>query len=80
MSELRNEVRELVQRIYDDAQLDGYVRNDDICDELGDYFDDVQDSSDDVLKQAYELARSAHEVDYSVAMQQLKAAVDLLTA
>jgi len=80
MSELRNEVRELVQEIYNAALHEGYVCNDDICDELGDYFDAVQDSNDEELTEAYKLARSAHEQDYSVAMQQLKTAVDLLAA
>jgi len=80
MSELRDDVREQVREIYDAALRDGYVSDDDICDELGDFFDDVQDSGDGVLKRAYTLARSALEEEHGVAMERLKGALDMLEA
>jgi len=41
MSELRDNVRDEIAGIYESALRDGYVSEDDICDELGDWFDDA---------------------------------------
>jgi len=80
MSELHNNVRDVIDGIYKNALRDGYVNDDDICDELGDYFDDVQDSGDKTLKQAYKTARSAIDMDYDAGLAKLRAALDLLAA
>ena len=77
MSELRDNVREEIERIYTDALSNGYVNEDDICDELNDYFDEVEDCDDAVLKQAYGLALDAMDDD---GVAKLKAALDLLAA
>ena len=77
MSELREWVREEIERIYTDALSTGYVNEDDVCDELNDYFDDVEVCDDAVLKQAYGLALHATDDD---GMAKLKAALDLLAA
>lgn len=79
MTTLKDDVRDEVKRIYDNALRDGYVSNDDICDELGDYWDDVDESSDATLKEGYALARSAHEEEHDEAMRLLKAALDKLS-
>jgi len=78
MSELRDNVRDEIAGIYESALRDGYVNEDDVCDELGDYFDDVDDSDDAVLKQAYGLARDAMGKDNEGGVARLKAALDLL--
>ena len=80
MSELRDNVRDEIAGIYESALRNGYVSEDDICDELGDWFDEVEDSNDAVLKQAYELASSAMGEDNEVGTARLKAALDLLAA
>jgi hypothetical protein len=80
MSELRNDVREQIAEIYNDALRKGEVAHDDICDELGDYWDDVEDCDDATLKAAYATARDAHEEDYDVAVALLKQALDMLEA
>jgi hypothetical protein len=80
MSELRNNVRNEIAEIYESALRVGYVNDDDICDELHDWFDDVDDSNDAVLKQAYATACSALEKENDVAKELLKAALDLLAA
>jgi len=78
MSELRDNVRDEIAGIYESALRDGYVSEDDICDELNDWFDEVEDSDDAVLKQAYGLASSAMGEDNEVGVARLKAALDLL--
>ena len=80
MSELREWVREEIERIYNDALRDGCVNEDDVCDELGDYFDDVEDCDDAVLKQAYGMARDTMGEDYETGTAMLKAALELLAA
>ena len=78
MTTLRDDVLDEIASIYNNALRDGYVNDDDICDELGDYFDDVECSNDATLKQAYALARSAQEDDDALA--KLKQAIDMLQA
>jgi hypothetical protein len=78
MGELRNDVREQIAEIYNDALRKGYVSDDDICDELNDYFDDVEDCDDATLKAAYAMAHSALGEEHATAMERLKQALDML--
>ena len=80
MSELREDVREQIAEIYENALRDGYVNDDDICDELGDFWDEVEDCDDATLKQGYALARGALEEEYDDAMALLKQALEVLAA
>ena len=55
MSELRDNVRDEIAGIYESALRNGYVNEDDICDELGDWFDEVEDCDDATLKAALDM-------------------------
>ena len=77
MSELRDNVRDEIAGIYESALRNGYVNEDDICDELGDWFDEVEDCDDATLKAAYALARST---DNETGVAGLKTALDMLAA
>ena len=74
---LRAEVRLVLEEIYNAFMRDGYVNEDDISDELGDWFDEVEDCDDATLKAAYALARST---DNETGVATLKAALDMLAA
>ena len=80
MSELRDNVRDEIAGIYESALRDGYVNEDDICDELGDWFDEVEGCDDATLKAAYALARSTVGENNETGVAMLTAALDMLAA
>jgi len=67
--ELRNELIDDLNHLYDQASANDFTDNDHIVDEMGDYFNDMHINGDDDVVEVYTMARDLVDEDPAVVIQ-----------